>query len=129
METKFKFNFFYEIVTFKMLIIYPKKQSISFSHFCKKSNKTERPLFWTILALSKVCNTISVLHHKPAIITCRHMVLNSVLIISRLSLSNTICKKDGKTLSILLWHWSIIISSSLAAWLSASSSSTLACRT
>lgn len=118
-EKKFNFN----------LKSYPKKQSISLNHFCKNSKNTERPLFWIAVALSNVCKTMSVLHHKAAIITCKHIVLNSVLVISRLNLSKTICKNEGNAWSILLWHWRIIISKSLAAWLSASSSSTSAFRT
>ena len=54
---------------------------------------------------------------------------NSVLIISRANLSNTILSSEGRTWSILLWHCRITISSSLAAWLSTSSSSTFAFRT
>ena len=113
----------------KKITTNPKKQSISVNHFCKNSKNTDLPLFWMAVALSSVCKTTSVLHHKAAIITCKHIVRNSVLVISRLSLSKTICRKEGNAWSILLWHWRIIISRSLAAWLSASSSSTSALST
>lgn len=84
-------------VTIAERATYPKKQSMSSNHFCKKSDKTERPLFWIMLALSKVAKTTSVLHHKAAMMTCKHMVRSSVLVISRLKRSKTSCRMDGRT--------------------------------